>query len=257
VEAADLIVANTRDEARQLVDLYGAAPSRIRVITPGVDLAVFKPGDKLAARARLGLPVDALVVMFAGRIQPLKAPDVVIAAAAELVARRPELRPRLVVPVIGGPSGSGLETPRALVQLAAQLGVSDLVRFVPPVEQVRLVDYYQAASIVVVPSYTESFGLVAIEAQACGTAVVASNVGGLPTAVADGETGVLVDGHDPREYAEVIRELLADEVRLAQMSDAGAVHARQFGWAVTAQRTLEAYGTATELMHSDGLAIAT
>ncbi len=257
VEAADLIVANTRDEAAHLVDLYGAAPSRVRVIAPGVDLEVFKPGDKKAARRRLGLQDDAMVVMFAGRIQPLKAPDVVIAAAAELVAHRPHLRSRLVVPVIGGPSGSGLATPGALVELARRLGVSDLVRFVPPVEQVRLVDYYQAASVVVVPSYTESFGLVAIEAQACGTAVVASDVGGLATAVVDGQTGMLVDGHDPRAYADAVASLLVDPARLSRLSRAGAVHARQFGWAVTAERTLEAYGAAAEMMHSDGLAIAT
>jgi D-inositol-3-phosphate glycosyltransferase len=257
VEAADLIVANTREEARQLIDLYGAAPSRVRVITPGVDLDVFTPGDKQAARAGLGLPTDALVVMFAGRIQPLKAPDVLLAAAAKLVEHRPDLRARLVVPVIGGPSGSGLDTPRALVELAGLLGISDLVRFIAPVEQVQLVEYYRAASLVVVPSYTESFGLVAIEAQACGTPVVASDVGGLPTAVVDGETGVLVDGHDPAEYAHVIGRLLDDPARLGTMSRAGAAHAGQFGWSVTAQRTLEAYSAASELMHGDALAIAT
>jgi D-inositol-3-phosphate glycosyltransferase len=257
IEAADLLVANTGEEARELVDLYGAARSRIRVIAPGVDLDVFRPGDKPTARRRLGLAPDALVVMFAGRIQPLKAPDVVVAAAAELVARRPELRSRLVVPVIGGPSGSGLDTPGALVDLADRLGVRDLVRFIPPVEQLRLVEYYRAASLVVVPSYSESFGLVAIEAQACGTAVVASGVGGLATAVVDGETGVLIEGHDPVRYADVIGDLLEDRRRLDAMSRAGAVHARQFGWAVTAQRTLEAYGAAVELMQGDALAIAT
>ena len=257
VEAADLIVANTRDEARQLVDLYDADPHRVRVITPGVDLDLFKPGDKQAARARLGWPTDALVLLFAGRIQPLKAPDVVIAAAADLAARRPDLRSRLVVPVIGGPSGSGLDTPRALVALADRRGIGDLVRFIPPVEQSVLVDYYQAASLVVVPSYTESFGLVAIEAQACGTAVVAADVGGLPTAVVDGKTGVLVAGHDPSAYADVIARLLGDEPLLSRMSRAGYRHARQFGWEVTGQRTLDAYGAAAALMRADALAIAT
>ncbi len=256
VEAADLIVANTAEEARQLVDLYDADPSRLRVIKPGVNLDVFKPGDKRRARTRLGLPPDALVVMFAGRIQPLKAPDVVIQAAAELVARQPTLRRRLVVPVIGGPSGSGLDTPRRLVEMAASLGVGDLVRFVSPVEQSRLVDYYRAASLVVVPSYNESFGLVAIEAQACGTPVVASNVGGLPTAVLDKVTGVLVDGHDPRHYADVIGRLLDDEQTRARMSAAGARHARQFGWVVTARRTLDAYVVAADAMRADVLAIA-
>ncbi|MBA2560028.1 MAG: D-inositol-3-phosphate glycosyltransferase [Propionibacteriales bacterium] len=257
VQAADLIVANTREEAHQLVDLYGADPHRVRVIAPGVDLDVFRPGDQHAARVGLGMPDDALVVMFAGRIQPLKAPDVVIKAAAELVARDPGIRSRLVVPVIGGPSGSGLDTPRGLVDLAGSLGVDDLVRFVPPIEQSLLAEYYRAASLVVIPSYTESFGLVAIEAQACGTPVVAADVGGLPTAVADQVTGVLVQGHDPREYADVIARLLADKPGLDRMSRAGARHARQFGWAVTAQRTLDAYEVAAGLIRADALAVAT
>jgi D-inositol-3-phosphate glycosyltransferase len=257
VEAADLIVANTRQEARQLVDLYDAEPARVRVITPGVNLDIFRPGDKRDARRRLGMRPDALAVMFAGRIQPLKAPDVVIRAAAELVAHRPGLRDRLVVPVIGGPSGSGLDTPRGLLDLAASLGIDDIVSFVSPMGQARLVDYYQAASLVVVPSYNESFGLVAIEAQACGTPVVAANVGGLPTAVIDGETGVLVEGHNPGDYAHVIGRLLDDEVTRDAMSRAGAEHARQFGWEVTARRTLDAYSSAAELMRADALAIAT
>jgi D-inositol-3-phosphate glycosyltransferase len=194
--------------------------------------------------------------MFAGRIQPLKAPDVIIRAAAELVARQPDLRRRLVVPVIGGPSGSGLDTPRNLVELATSLGVGDLVQFIAPVEQSRLATYYQAASVVVVPSYNESFGLVAIEAQACGTPVIASNVGGLPTTVIDGQTGVLVDGHNPHHYADVIQRLLSDEVHLDEMSRASAHHAQGFGWGVTAQHTLTAYGEAATAMQADLLAIA-
>ncbi len=159
--------------------------------------------------------------------------------------------------MIGGPSGSGLDTPRGLLDLAASLGIDDIVSFVSPMEQSRLVEYYQAASLVVVPSYNESFGLVAIEAQACGTPVVAANVGGLPTAVVDGETGVLVEGHNPGDYAHVIGRLLDDEVTRDAMSRAGAEHARQFGWEVTARRTLDAYSSAAELMRADALAIAT
>jgi D-inositol-3-phosphate glycosyltransferase len=256
VEAADLIVASTHDEARQLVELYDADVHRVRVIAPGVDLGIFRPGDKAEARRRLGMRPDALAVMFAGRIQPLKAPDVVIKAAAELLSRRPALRDRLVVPIIGGPSGSGLDTPRGLVDLAASLGIEDLVRFTPPVEQSSLVDYYRAASVVVVPSYNESFGLVAIEAQACGSPVVAADVGGLRTAVLDGVTGVLVDGHDPRDYADAIGRLLEDDGLRAEMSRAGAEHAPQFGWEVTARGTLEAYSAAADMMRADALAIA-
>jgi D-inositol-3-phosphate glycosyltransferase len=186
----------------------------------------------------------------------LKAPDVIIRAAAELVTRQPDLRRRLVVPVIGGPSGSGLDTPQNLVELATSLGVGDLVRFIAPVEQSRLVTYYQAASVVVIPSYNESFGLVAIEAQACGTPVVASNVGGLPTTIINGQTGVLVDGHNPHHYADVLRRLLNDESHLADMSRASAGHAQGFGWAVTAQHTLAAYGEAAAAMQADVLAMA-
>jgi D-inositol-3-phosphate glycosyltransferase len=244
VEASDLIIANTDPEARQLIDLYGAEPDRVRVIHPGVDLDVFTPSDKSAAR-------------FVGRIQPLKAPDIVIRAASDLIKRRPDVRGRLVVPIIGGPSGTGLETPQALVELAADLGISDVVRFVSPLEQHRLVEYYQAASLVVVPSYNESFGLVAVEAQACGTPVVAANVGGLPTAVADGISGVLVDGHDPHYYSAVIERLVLDPDALTRLGRAASLHARQFGWARTAERTLAAYGDATALLRREGLMIAT
>lgn len=259
VEAADLIIANTADESGHLQRLYGAEPDRVRVITPGVDLGVFRPepSGKAAARQRLGLQPGAMVVMFVGRIQPLKAPDVVLKAVAELVQRQPQLRERLVVPIVGGPSGSGLDAPYALVELAAELQIDDILWFVPPVEQSRLVDYYRAASLVVVPSYSESFGLVAIEAQACGTAVVAADVGGLPTAVVDGRTGALVQGHDPVDYARVIGGLLADESELDRLGAAGAVHATQFGWGLTLARTLEAYRAAGVLMDAEPMALAT
>jgi D-inositol-3-phosphate glycosyltransferase len=257
VEAADMIIANTIDERTQLIALYDAEPDRLRVVNPGVDLSVFRPGDRAAARAALGFAPDAVVVMFAGRIQPLKGPDIVLRSAAELLARRPELRSRLVVPVVGGPSGSGMDTPHALVELAAGLGLSDVVRFVPPVEQARLVEYFRAASVVMVPSYNESFGLVAIEAQAAGTPVIAANVGGLPTAVDDGRSGALVDGHDPRDYAAVLERLVLDDERLAQMGAAAALQAQQFGWARTARQTLAAYVDAGEEMLAEGLSIAT
>ncbi len=257
VEAADLMIASTGAEGRQLVELYGADPERVQVITPGVDLAVFRPGDAAAARVRLGMRPDALVVMFVGRIQPLKAPDVVIKAAAHLVQRRPDLRERLVVPVIGGASGTGLETPLELVRLAAACDVADVVRFVPPVSQARLVDYYQAATVVCVPSYNESFGLVAIEAQACARPVVAARVGGLATAVVDGTTGVLIDGHDEVDYARVLERLLLDPVEAARLGAAAATHAQTFGWDRTADQTLHAYASAAALLRADAMAIAT
>lgn len=255
VEAADLIAANTTEESRQLVELYGADPTRLRVIAPGVDLDVFNPGLATQARRDLGLRPDAVVVMFVGRIQPLKAPDVVIRAAAELLDRNPGLRSRLVVPIIGGPSGTGMDTPHALVDLAACLGVDDVVRFVPPIEQQALADWYRAASLVVVPSYNESFGLVAIEAQACGTPVVAAKVGGLPTAVVDGHSGVLIEGHDPVDYARVLEKVLCDPDLLTDMGIAAARHARVFGWTRTAERTVAAYSAAAALRRAETVAL--
>jgi len=241
VEQADRLVANTEDEADALVDLYGADPEKIAVVHPGVDLEVFSPGDRAASRASLGIPTDALVLLFAGRIQPLKAPDVVLKAAAELVRRSPALADRLVVAVVGGTSGTGSTTPTGLRRLAARLGIERLVRFVPPVPQVELARWYRAATVTVVPSYNESFGLVAIESQACGTPVVAAAAGGLRTAVRDGETGRLVDGHDPRDYATALEPLLASSDFQRVLGAAARRHAEHFGWSVTAARTVDVY----------------
>ncbi|MBM7783784.1 D-inositol-3-phosphate glycosyltransferase [Tenggerimyces flavus] len=246
VEASDRLIANTDQEARQLIDLYAADPRRVAVVNPGVDLDVFSPGDRLLERKRLGLPPDAIVLAFVGRIQPLKAPDVLIRAAAELVARDPSLRSRLVVAVVGGPSGSGTAEPDALVRLAKTLRVDDLVRFEPPVRQHELASWYRAADLVAVPSYNESFGLVALEAQACGTPVVAAATGGLLTAVADGVSGVLVDSHAPEEWARVLRSLVCDPLRLRAYGAAGVRHAQRFGWSATAERTLDVYQEAIE-----------
>ena len=241
VNAADRLVANTDAEARELIDLYHAAPDRVRVVNPGVDLQQFTPGSKTNARAELGVATDAIVLLFVGRIQPLKAPDVLISAAAELVRTNPDLRSKLVVAICGGPSGSGLERPTALMDLASELGISDCVRFEPPAERSRLVQWFRAADLNIVPSYSESFGLVALEAQACGTPVIAANVGGLPTAVKNGVSGVLVNGHDPRHWANVINETLNDAGLLAQLSNGAVAHASQFGWDATADRLFQVY----------------
>jgi D-inositol-3-phosphate glycosyltransferase len=241
VEAADRMVASTAEEAGQLVDLYGADPSRVATIAPGVDLGVFAPGSRAEARRRIGVPADAVMLLFVGRIQALKAPDVVLAAAAELLAADPSIRDRLVVAVVGGPSGSGLAKPEHLHKLAGSLGVADVVRFDRPVPQPELADFYRAADLTLVPSYTESFGLVAVESQACGTPVVAAGVGGLRIAVRDGVSGVLVDGHDPATWAAVVARLLADPAGLQRMSAGGVEHAREFGWSMTASRLLELY----------------
>jgi len=242
VEVADRLIANTFDEAEQLSGMYDADSSKVDVVHPGVDLSVFGRRDQESARRRLGLPADASVLMFAGRIQPLKAPDVLLRAAAALIRRDPSVRDKLVVVVVGGPSGSGLQRPTALADLAAELGIADLVRFVPTVTQSELADWYTAASLVCVPSHNESFGLVALEAQACGTPVVASAVGGLTTAVGDG--GMLVPGHDPTDYAAAFARVLGDPRMYEEMSRAAVRHAAGFGWDHTAKLTMKVYGEA-------------
>jgi D-inositol-3-phosphate glycosyltransferase len=241
VRLADRLIANTVEERRELVELYGADPDHVAVVHPGVDTDVFRPGRLAEARRRLGIDPDAALLLFAGRIQPLKAPDVVLKAAAVLLERDPSLRERLVVAIVGGASGSGLDQPTALSDLSVELGIADVVRFVPTVSQRGLSDWYAAASVVCVPSHNESFGLVAIEAQACGTPVVAARVGGLSTAVSDGVTGVLVDGHDPADYASAIHPLLTDPEAREAMSHKAVRHAEGFGWDATAERTLAVY----------------
>ncbi|WP_392544177.1 D-inositol-3-phosphate glycosyltransferase [Oryzobacter telluris] len=239
VEAADRLVANTDREAAELVELYGADPDRVAVAEPGVDLTLFTPGSVAQARASIGVPVDAVLLGFVGRIQPLKAPDVLLKAAAELVRRDPALRSRLVVAVLGGASGAGARNPMGLPELARSLGIEDLVRLVPPVDRPTLVQWYRAADVIAVPSHNESFGLVAVEAQACGTPVVATNTGGLPTAVGPG--GLLVDGHDTASWATALAAVALHPERRAGLSRAAAEHASGFGWARTADRLAEVY----------------
>jgi len=248
VAEADRLVANTAVEARDLIDRYGADPGRVEVVEPGVDLDRFTPptpgreeAARLAARRRLGLPEHGAVVAFVGRIQPLKAPDVLLHALAELRDRDPRLAERVTVVIAGGPSGSGLDRPTALIDLAAKLAVDDAVRFLPPQTGDDLPALYRAADLVAVPSHNESFGLVALEAQACGTPVVAAAVGGLVTAVRDGVSGVLVDGHDPVDWARVLGGLLAAPGRRAELSRGAVAHARSFSWARTASRLLAVY----------------
>lgn len=244
VDAADRLIANTQQEADQLVRMYDANPGRVAVVHPGVDLETFRPGDRVAARTALGLPPHAQVLLFAGRIQPLKAPDILLRLAAELLRRDPRRYRDLIVVIVGGPSGTGLAEPHQLTRLARQLGISEHTRFVKPVSQARLAEWYRAADIALVPSYNESFGLVAVEAQACGTPVVAAKVGGLVTAVHDGESGVLVPGHDPVDYASACAWLLGDPGRLEHMRLGARKHAAEFGWGATADRIVGVYSDA-------------
>ena len=254
VNAADMLIANTDIEAKQLINLYDADPGRVEVVHPGVDLTVFRPEPAATARAALGLPEDAHVLLFAGRIQPLKAPDVLLRAVAVLLDQSPELRSRLVVPVVGGPSGTGLEHPESLADLAHELGLDDVVRFVPPVAQSELARWYAAATLVAVPSYNESFGLVAVEAQAVGTPVVAAAVGGLSTVVRDGYSGLLVEGHDAHAWAAALRRIVTDDALRARLAAGAREQAAQFSWERTAASTLEVYRRARSLMRAEAVA---
>lgn len=238
VGAADRLIANTTEEAEQLTTLYQAEPADVQVVRPGVNLEVFRPRDRHAARRRLGVPEDAIVLTFAGRIQPLKGPDVLLRAVARLVSDHPELADRLLVPIIGGASGSGDYDP---VGLAQRLGIGSMVRFVGPQPQTALARWMQASTLVAVPSYNESFGLVALEAQACGTPVVATATGGLKIAVADGVSGILVPGHAPTDWARAIEDLVSRPQLRTRLSIGARRHARQFGWSSTAEATLDVY----------------
>ncbi|QIZ34947.1 D-inositol-3-phosphate glycosyltransferase [Saccharopolyspora sp. ASAGF58] len=250
VAEADVLVANTEFEAADLITRYGADPDEVVTIPPGVDLECFTPGDRQAVRAGLDLPPDAVVLAFVGRIQPLKAPDVLLRATAELLARHPEFRDRLVVLVVGGPSGSGLERPRALQELAVQLGITDVVRFLPPRNGVALADVYRAADVVAVPSHNESFGMVALEAQACGTPVVAAAVGGLPVAVDDGVSGLLVDGHGTGQWADALGSLVLAPKLRARLAANAPAHAARFSWERTTESLLDTYAQAKMAFHA-------
>jgi D-inositol-3-phosphate glycosyltransferase len=236
IGCSDVILANARVEAEQLVDYYGADPSRIEIVPPGVDHAFFAPGSKHGARRALGLG-DHPVLVFVGRIQPLKGVDVAVRALAALE------RPDAVLLVIGGASGAGggAEVER-LHALVAELGVGDQIRFVDAQPHHALSTYYRAADVCLVPSRAESFGLVALEAAACGTPVVAAAVGGLRTLVEHGETGFLIDSRDPMVYARHIETILSSPSYAHTLSRNATQLASGYTWSITAARLRRLYG---------------
>ena len=242
VAAATGLIANTDAEAASLVSLYGACPDNVFVVAPGVDLTTYNPADgKAGARTRLDIAPDAIMLTFVGRIQPHKGPDVLLRAAAQMVEHTPHLRAKLAVVIMGGASGSGVNELENLKALSKFLKIDDVVHFIQPVAHLSLADWYRASDLVCVPSYSESFGLVALEAQACGTPVVATAIGGLRTAVSDGISGSLVDGHDPKAWSAVISRLILEPQRRVLLSMGALEHASHFGWENTARKTLEVY----------------
>ena len=240
VEAAQALIANTDAEAASLVGLYDACPDTVAVVMPGVDLYNFTPNRK-DARKNLGIDPKKLVISFVGRIQPHKGPEVLIRAVQEMMTHNPELRADLQVLITGGASGVKNNEDIRLRELVNWLKLDDVIKFLEPIGREKLPDLYRSSDLVCVPSYSESFGLVALEAQACGTPVVASAVGGLRTAVADGISGVLVDGHNSRAWSSVIARLLMEPQRRILLSMGAVEHASHFGWDRTARGTLDVY----------------
>jgi D-inositol-3-phosphate glycosyltransferase len=235
IGCSDVILANAAAEAEQLVHYYGAPADRVEIVPPGVDHAFFSPGPARGARAALGLG-DHPVLLFVGRIQPLKGLEVAVRALAALARRD------AVLLVVGGASGlEGNDEAARVRGLIDELGITDRVRFIEPQPHHLLSSYYRAADVVLVPSRSESFGLVALEAAACGTPVVAAAVGGLRTLVRDGETGFLIEDRDPDQYAARVTQIL-DDAALARRLSAGSVHlASGYTWSVTAARLRRLY----------------
>jgi D-inositol-3-phosphate glycosyltransferase len=235
IGCTDAICMSCPEEAQQFRRLYGEPPGRVEIVSPGVEHAFFAPGDRMGARRAVGLG-DHPVLLFVGRIQPLKGADVAVRALAALD------RPDAVLMIVGGASGLDGSTEVAkLLRLVDELDLRDRVRFVEPQAHHVLSSYYRAADVVLVPSRSESFGLVALEAAACGTPVVASAVGGLLTIVDHGRTGFLVQGRDPDVFAAYTDEVLRNEHVAAELSMRAAARAKQFTWSLAAARLRRVY----------------
>jgi D-inositol-3-phosphate glycosyltransferase len=247
---ADRIVASTEDEAEDWVWLYAGRPERIRVVAPGVDLLAFRPQARAHAKRRLGYAGRPLV-LFVGRLERLKGVDVLLRAVA-LLDR--ELRGELRVVIIGqdGSDADQSETAR-LRALVAELKLEDQIEFVGTVPHDRLPSYYSAADVCVMPSHSESFGLVALEAQACGCPVLAASVSGLQSVVRDEITGFLVPDHEPASYAARLHRLLGDPELSEQMGRRGTLLAQRFTWSRTADRLLEVYDELAETAQAGGV----
>jgi D-inositol-3-phosphate glycosyltransferase len=232
IKCSDAVLASCTVEAEQIASLYGGEPERIRIVPLGVDHAFFGPGHRPQARRALGLPLEGRLLLFVGRIQPLKCADAAVETLAELSESGGE--PYHLV-VVGGPSGPhGEKSLQGLVDLADASGVTDRVHYVDPQPHELLSSYYRAADVCIVPSRSESFGLVALEAAACGTPVVASAVGGLTALVDHGRTGYLVEDPTPARYASAIRRIFDEPLAAERLSTASVLRARRYTWRAAA-----------------------
>ncbi|MDW8396230.1 MAG: glycosyltransferase [Anaerolineae bacterium] len=245
-DCADRITANTAVEKTQLVRLYGAGSSRIRIVPPGVDPAQFHPIAQSYAKALVGIPADHRVLLFVGRIERLKGIDILLKAAALLRDRRSDLSwDKLRIIVIGGdPSEEGRRKNEEMARLHAlrdALSLGDLVTFVGALDQDALAFYYAAAEMVIMPSHYESFGMVALEAMACGTPVVVSDVGGLSVLVQHNKTGLRVRANDPAALAQAIERLLDDEALRRRLGQRAVCYAEAYAWSNVVDRLLNVY----------------
>lgn len=235
VACSDVMIANAEEERRQLIELYGAKPEQVEIVAPGVDRAFFSPGSRKGAQSAIGYSGGPLV-LFVGRVQPLKGVDVAVEAVAQLANDDAHLM------IVGGASGQeGEREVEKLNALIAELGIGDRVSFVAPQPHYALSTYYRAANVVIMPSRSESFGLVALEAAACGIPVVAAAVGGLRTLVRDGETGFLIEGRDPADYAAALATILDNPERAAALGAAAAILASRYPWSGLARRLAVIY----------------
>ncbi|MFM2115763.1 MAG: glycosyltransferase MshA [Actinomycetota bacterium] len=240
IGCTDAICVSCTEEERQFRSLYGAPAGSIEIVAPGVEHAFFAPGERRGARHALRLANDAPVMLFVGRIQPLKGLDV----AVETLARLADRRARLLV--VGGASGNEGESEfQRIRSLIEAHGLADRVDFVEPQAHHILSTYYRAADVVIVPSRSESFGLVALEAAACGVPVVASGVGGLITIVDDGVTGHLVADRSPDVFAQHVDRILANPIEAAVMGARAAEKARRYTWNFAAARLRRVYADVT------------
>ena len=235
IQCSDIVTASCQPERNQLIDLYNTPADRIRTVTPGVEHALFSPGNREGARRALELG-SGPHVLFVGRIQPLKGVDVAVGAFAELD------RDDATLLIVGGASGEKGDTEvQRIEQMVADLGINHQVHFIPPQPHHRLSTYYRASDIVLMPSRSESFGLVALEAAACGIPVVAAAVGGLRTLVDHGRTGFLVAGRDPQMYGAYLAEILDNPAVAVEMAMAAAAKGRRYSWSATARGLADVY----------------